>query len=83
MNEQTKHKISLVTSVEIQIVLPYETLTTSVSSESLICDTIIINGGYLGIISFGLVILSLVAVIIYLSLVFGTLLSSTLKELKL
>lgn len=40
---QTKHKISLVTTVQIQIVLPYETLTTSVSSESLICDTIIIG----------------------------------------
>lgn len=47
-----------------------------------ICDTIIINGGYLGIISFGLFMLSLVAIIVFISLVFGTLLSSTLKELK-
>lgn len=47
-----------------------------------ICDTIIINGGYLGIISFGLFMLTLVAIIVFISLVFGTLLSSTLKELK-
>lgn len=40
---QTKHKISIITTVEIQIILPYETLTTAVSSESLICDTIIIG----------------------------------------
>ena len=40
---QTKHKISLVTTVKIEIILPYETLITSVSSESLICDTIIIG----------------------------------------
>ena len=40
---QTKHKISIITTVEIQIILPYETLTSAVSSESLICDTIIIG----------------------------------------
>ena len=47
-----------------------------------ISDTIIINGGYLGIISFGLFMLSMVAIIVFLSLAIGTLLSSTLKELK-
>ena len=47
-----------------------------------ICDTIIVNGGYWGIISFGILVLSLVAIIVFLSLVIGTLLSSTLKELK-
>ena len=47
-----------------------------------ICDTIIINGGYLGVISFGILVLSMVAIIVFLSLVCGTLLSSTLKELK-
>ena len=40
---QTKHKISLITKVDIQIILPYDTITTTVSSESLICDTIIIG----------------------------------------
>lgn len=47
-----------------------------------ISDTITIYGGYLGIISFGLFMLSLVAIIIFLSLAFGTLLSSTIKDLK-
>lgn len=40
---QTKHKISLITTIEIRIVLPYETLTTTITSEALICDTIIIG----------------------------------------
>lgn len=40
---QTKHKISLITTIEIHIILPYETITKTVSSESLICDTIIIG----------------------------------------
>lgn len=40
---QTKHKISLVTTIEIHIILPYETTTKTVISESLICDTIIIG----------------------------------------
>ena len=47
-----------------------------------ICDTIIINGGYLGIISFGLFMLSMFAIIIFFSLAIGTFLSSTLKDLK-
>lgn len=47
-----------------------------------ICDTIIINGGYWGIISFSVFILLLLAIVIFLSLAVGTLLSSTLKELK-
>lgn len=44
--------------------------------------TIIINGGYLGIISFGLFMLSMFAITIFLSLAIGTALSSTLKDLK-
>lgn len=40
---QTKHKISLFTTVEIQIILPYETLTKTVSYESLISETIIVG----------------------------------------
>jgi len=47
-----------------------------------ISDTITIYGGYLGIISFGLFMLSLVAIIIFFSLAVGTLLSSTVKDLK-
>ena len=47
-----------------------------------ICDTIIINGGYYGIISFSVCVLLLVAIIVFLSLTCGGLLSSTLKELK-
>ena len=47
-----------------------------------ICDTIIISGGYWGIISFSVFVLSMVAIIVFLSLALGTLLSSTLKELK-
>ena len=47
-----------------------------------ICDTIIINGGYWGIISFSVFVLLLVAIIVFLSLAFGGLLSTTLKELK-
>ena len=47
-----------------------------------ICDTITINGGYWGIISFSVFVLSMVAIIIFLGLVCGALLSSTLKELK-
>ena len=47
-----------------------------------ISDTIIIYGGYLGIISFSVFILLMLAIIIFLSLAFGTLLSSTLKDLK-
>ena len=46
-----------------------------------ISDTIIIYGGYLGIISFSVFILLMLAIIIFLSLAFGTLLSSTLKDL--
>ena len=47
-----------------------------------ICDTIIINGGYCGIISFSVFVLLMAAIIVFLSLAIGTLLSSTLKELK-
>lgn len=47
-----------------------------------ICDTIIINGGYWGIISFSVFVLLLVAIIVLLSLAFGILLSSILKEIK-
>lgn len=47
-----------------------------------ICDTITINGGYWGIISFSVFILLMAAIIVFLSLAIGTLLSSTLKELK-
>lgn len=47
-----------------------------------ICDTIIINGGYWGIISFSVFVLLMVAITIFLSLAFGTALSATLKDLK-
>ena len=47
-----------------------------------ICDTITINGGYWGIISFSVFVLLMAAIIIFLGLVCGALLSSTLKELK-
>ena len=47
-----------------------------------VCDTIIIHGGYWGIISFSAFVLFLVTIVIFFSLVLGTLLSSTLKELK-
>lgn len=40
---QTKHKISLFTTVDVQIILPYETLTKTVSYESLISETIIVG----------------------------------------
>lgn len=48
-----------------------------------ISDTIIINGGYWGIISFSVFVLLMAAIIVFLSLAFGMLLSSTLKELNL
>ena len=47
-----------------------------------ICDTIIICGGYWGMISFSVFVLLSVTVIILLMLVFGISLSSILKELK-
>ena len=47
-----------------------------------ISDTIIICGGYLGIISFSVFILLKLAIITFFSLALGTLLSSTLKDLK-
>ena len=40
---QTKHKISLITSIDIQIVLPYETVTKTVNTETMICETIIVG----------------------------------------
>ena len=45
-------------------------------------DTSAIYGGYWGIISFSVFILLMLAIIILLSLAFGTLLSSILKDLK-
>ena len=48
-----------------------------------VCDTIIIHGGYWGIISFSVFVLLMVAITIFLSLALGTALSSTLKELNL
>lgn len=47
-----------------------------------ISDTITIYGGYWGIISFSAFILLMLAIIIFLCLAFGTLLSTTLKELE-
>lgn len=47
-----------------------------------ISDTITIYGGYWGVISFSVFILLMFAIIIFLSLAVGTLLSTTLKELK-
>lgn len=47
-----------------------------------ICDTIIIYGGYWGVITFGILVLLLLIIVIFLSLALGTSLSSTLKELK-
>lgn len=47
-----------------------------------ISDTIVIYGGYWGIITFSVFILLMLAIIIFFSLAVGTLLSSTLKELK-
>ncbi len=40
---QTKHKISMIISVEILIILPYEELKTTVSSESMLSETIILG----------------------------------------
>ncbi len=40
---QTKHKISLITSIDIQIVLPYETVVKTVNSETMLCETIIVG----------------------------------------
>lgn len=47
-----------------------------------ISDTITIYGGYWGIISFSAFILLMLTIIIFLCLAIGTLLSTTLKELK-
>jgi len=47
-----------------------------------ISDTITIYGGYLGIISFSVFILLMLAIIIFFSLAIGTLLSTTLKEME-
>ena len=47
-----------------------------------ISDTIVICGGYWGIISFSVFILLMLAIIIFFSLALGTLLSSTVKDLK-
>lgn len=40
---QTKHKISIVTNVDVKIILPYETITKNIISESLLCETIIVG----------------------------------------
>ncbi len=40
---QTKHKISLVTKIDIQIVLPYETIQNTVVYEAMIMETIIVG----------------------------------------
>lgn len=40
---QTKHKISVITNIDIRIILPYETLTKTVTTESLLCETIIVG----------------------------------------
>ena len=45
-----------------------------------ISDTITIYGGYLGIISFSVFILLMLAIIIFFSLAIGTFLSDTLKD---
>lgn len=47
-----------------------------------ISDTITIYGGYLGIISFSVFILLMLAFIILFSLAIGKLLSDTLKEME-
>lgn len=47
-----------------------------------ICDTIIIYGGYWGVISFGVFVLLATTIVILLSLAFGILLSSILNDLK-
>jgi len=40
---QTKHKISIFTNIEAQIILPYETMIKKVTYESLLSETIIVG----------------------------------------
>lgn len=40
---QTKHKISIITYVEFDIVLPYETVRTSMETETLLYETVIVG----------------------------------------
>ncbi len=40
---QTKHKISIITNINIKIILPYETLTKKVTYETLLIETIIVG----------------------------------------
>lgn len=40
---QTKHKISIVSTVEIEVILPYDNVKTTVSSETMLCETIIVG----------------------------------------
>ena len=40
---QTKHKISIITNINLKIVLPYETLSKTVSYETLLFETIIVG----------------------------------------
>lgn len=40
---QTKHKISVITTVEIEVVLPYESVKTAVSSETMLSETLIVG----------------------------------------
>lgn len=40
---QTKHKISIITTVEIEVILPYDNVKTTVSSETMLCETVIVG----------------------------------------
>lgn len=40
---QTKHTISIITTVEIEVILPYDNVKTSISSETMLCETIIVG----------------------------------------
>lgn len=40
---QTKHRISIITNIDIKIILPHETIVKTVTSESLLCETIIVG----------------------------------------
>lgn len=40
---QTKHKMSIIVSIDVQIILPYKTLSEKISYETLLVETIIIG----------------------------------------
>ena len=40
---QTKHKISIITTVEIEVILPYDNVKTTVSSETMLFETVIVG----------------------------------------